>query len=270
MPGASSPADELTTLTALLDAAPSLAWQRTFITRSEPFKIQRQLDDVRLIGSHINLVGRSRHLRTMAPAIQGLVIEVSRFCGLRDRTTTQAPGSQVLPASDAVALEPTDVRVSEVALVAKALDTQSLLSEVSRLTGMRFCAIARVTEQRWTACAVHDLLDFGLLPGHDLILETTICNELRQGGKIITFNDASTDACFSHHHTPRIYGFRSYISVPVVLHDGTLFGTLCALDPEPARLDEDTITQIAALASSVADRLSTALKPAPLPAVESL
>jgi signal transduction histidine kinase len=39
------------------------------------------------------------------------------------------------------------------------------------------------------------------------------------------------------HLTPAMYGFRSYISVPIVLPDGSFFGTLCAIDPVPARLN---------------------------------
>jgi len=33
-----------------------------------------------------------------------------------------------------------------------------------------------------------------------------------------------------------MYGFQSYISVPIASADGTIFGTLCAIDPRPARL----------------------------------
>src|SRR6202166_1350117 len=35
---------------------------------------------------------------------------------------------------------------------------------------------------------------------------------------------------------PAMYGFQSYISVPIILSDGSFFGTLCAIDPRPARL----------------------------------
>jgi signal transduction histidine kinase len=33
-----------------------------------------------------------------------------------------------------------------------------------------------------------------------------------------------------------MYGFQSYISMPIILADGSFFGTLCAIDPRPARL----------------------------------
>jgi K+-sensing histidine kinase KdpD len=38
-----------------------------------------------------------------------------------------------------------------------------------------------------------------------------------------------------------MYGFQSYISVPITLADGTIFGALCAIDPRPARL-KDPVT----------------------------
>ena len=33
-----------------------------------------------------------------------------------------------------------------------------------------------------------------------------------------------------------MYGFQSYISMPIFRRDGTFFGTLCAIDPRPAEL----------------------------------
>jgi signal transduction histidine kinase len=34
-----------------------------------------------------------------------------------------------------------------------------------------------------------------------------------------------------------MYGFQSYISMPIKYADGSIFGTLCAIDPRPARID---------------------------------
>jgi signal transduction histidine kinase len=33
-----------------------------------------------------------------------------------------------------------------------------------------------------------------------------------------------------------MYGFQSYISMPIIRRDGSMFGTLCAIDPKPHRL----------------------------------
>ena len=58
----------------------------------------------------------------------------------------------------------------------------TILEVVCRTTGMGFAAVARVTEERWIACAVRDDIEFGLQPGGELKLETTICHEIRQAG----------------------------------------------------------------------------------------
>jgi len=111
-----------------------------------------------------------------------------------------------------------------------------ILEVVCRSTGLGFAAVARVTEQRWVACAVRDEISLGLRPGGELKIETTLCNEVRHSGRLVVFDDASEETAFSDHPTPKMYGFRSYISVPIRRTDGSFFGTLCALDPGPARV----------------------------------
>lgn len=116
-----------------------------------------------------------------------------------------------------------------------------LLEVICRTTGMGFAAIARVTDDRWVACQVLDKISFGLKPGDELKLETTICNEIRQSHKAVIIDEVSKDELFSNHHTPAMYGFQSYISVPIYRQDTTFFGTLCAIDPKPAKLNNPQI-----------------------------
>ena len=40
---------------------------------------------------------------------------------------------------------------------------------------MGFAAVARVTEHRWIVCSVKDEIAFGLQPGIEVKVETTIC-----------------------------------------------------------------------------------------------
>ena len=108
-------------------------------------------------------------------------------------------------------------------------------------TGMRFAVVARVTQDTWTACAVRDEIDFGLKAGSELPLKTTICDEIRACGNAIIIDHVSEDPRFRTHHTPKLYGFESYISVPIVRTDGEFFGTLCALDPLPAKVSDPKI-----------------------------
>ncbi len=117
----------------------------------------------------------------------------------------------------------------------------TILDVVCRVTGMGFAAIARVTEDRWIACGVRDEIGFGLKPGGELEVETTICQEIRRQGEPVVINDVARDGVYSGHPTPARYGFQSYISVPIVLPDGSFFGTLCAIDPAPRALDTPEI-----------------------------
>jgi signal transduction histidine kinase len=126
----------------------------------------------------------------------------------------------------------TDVEaISRIPIVPK------LLEVICRTTGMGFAAIARVTEDRWVTCSVRDEILFGLEPGGELQVETTICHEIRQSGKAVVIDHVEKDAAFCVHPTPAMYGFQSYISVPIIRKDGSFFGTLCAIDPKPARLN---------------------------------
>jgi signal transduction histidine kinase len=113
----------------------------------------------------------------------------------------------------------------------------SILEVICRVTGMGFAAVARVTEDRWVACAVKDDIAFGLQPGGELKVETTICNEIRQSKQAVVIDHVAEDAAFCRHPTPALYGFQSYISVPILRSNGTFFGTLCAIDPRPITLN---------------------------------
>src|SRR5688572_29860669 len=131
-----------------------------------------------------------------------------------------------------------------------------ILEVVCRATGMGFAAVARVTEERWIACAVRDEIAFGLEPGGELRVETTICNEIRQHGQLVVIDDVAGDDLFCRHPTPQLYGFRSYISVPIIVRDGRFFGTLCAIDPRPARVNtRETISMFTLFAQLIAFHL---------------
>jgi transcriptional regulator with XRE-family HTH domain len=116
-----------------------------------------------------------------------------------------------------------------------------LLEIVCKTTGMGFAAVARVTDDKWIACAVRDEISFGLEPGGELKLETTICNEIRINQKAVIIDYVDEDSNFAQHPTPAMYGFQSYISIPIMLTDGTFFGTLCAIDPKPAKLNNPQV-----------------------------
>ncbi|WP_316847326.1 GAF domain-containing sensor histidine kinase [Pedobacter psychrodurus] len=137
---------------------------------------------------------------------------------------------------------PEKLILADIEAIGKIPAVANILEIVCRTTGMGFAAVARVTSDKWIVCAVLDEIDFGLGVGGELTLETTICNEIRQHHQSVVIDHVSEDPDFAHHHTPLMYGFQSYISVPIKLKNGEFFGTLCAIDPKPAKLKNPTVT----------------------------
>lgn len=123
----------------------------------------------------------------------------------------------------------------DVAAIARISAVPTILKVISETTGLRLALVARVTETEWTALATLDRMDFGLRAGDHLDVATTLCREVRASHEPIVIEHASQEPGFCGHPTPRLYGFESYIAVPI-FRDGDYFGNVCALDSRPAPL----------------------------------
>ena len=141
----------------------------------------------------------------------------------------------------------------DVASVGRLDVVPTILEVICRTTGLGFSAVARVTDKRWIACAVRDEIAFGLKPGGELQVETTICDEIRDTGRLVAIDHVAEDEAYCGHPTPKMYGFQSYISVPIRLNDGQFFGTLCGIDPRPRRVStRETIAMFELFANLIA------------------
>jgi signal transduction histidine kinase len=150
---------------------------------------------------------------------------------------------------------------ADINAIANIAAVPTILNVICRVTGMGFAAVARVTEDRWVCLAVNDEISFGLSPGGELKVETTICHEVRQGREMVVIDHVSEDKTYCGHPTPKIYGFESYISVPIFLKDGSFFGTLCAIDPKPANLNNPgVIGMFQVFAGLIATQLEAGLR----------
>jgi signal transduction histidine kinase len=132
----------------------------------------------------------------------------------------------------------------DIAAIGRIDAVPALLRVICETTGMGFAAVARVTDGSWTACAVQDDIEFGLKPGGQLDVHTTLCKEVRELRVPVVIDKASDDPVYFDHHTPRLYKIESYISVPIVLGGGDYFGNLCAIDPRPARVSEPRVVSL--------------------------
>jgi signal transduction histidine kinase len=143
---------------------------------------------------------------------------------------------------------------ADIAAIQSIESVPTILETVAAITGLRFVCVARVTGDSWTTCAVLDRLEFGLKVGDGLDLTTTLCEEVRDTGVTVVIDNVSTDERYRDHHTPRIYGFQSYISVPLFRPNGDYFGTLCGLDPVAAKLSVPAVMDSMALFSQLISR----------------
>lgn len=131
----------------------------------------------------------------------------------------------------------------------------AILEVVCTTTGMGFAAVAHVTAERWVTCQALDHIGFGLKPGDELEVETTLCHEIRQSREPVIIEEVSKDPTYCDHHTPRLYQFQSYISLPIHLPNGEFFGTLCAIDPQPAKFTPQVIGMFKLFADLIAFHL---------------
>lgn len=132
----------------------------------------------------------------------------------------------------------------------------TILEVICSTTGMGYAVVARVTKDRWIACAVNDKINFGLGIGGELQVETTLCHQVMEFHKTVAIDHVSEDPIYSDHHTPKMYGLQSYISIPLILKNGDFFGTLCAIDPKPAFVNnEKTINTFKLFADLIAFNL---------------
>lgn len=113
----------------------------------------------------------------------------------------------------------------------------AILDVICKTTGMGFAAIARVTDRRWIACLVLDNINLDIKSGDELRVGATMCHTVRESCEPVVIQHAAEDEIYSGHPAPKIYGFQSCVSVPIILADGEFFGTLCAMDPRPAHLN---------------------------------
>ena len=112
-----------------------------------------------------------------------------------------------------------------------------ILEVCCRTTGMGFAAVARVTEDRWVACAVRDEISFGLTPGGELKVETTICTRSGRAARPSSSTASPRTRPFAVTRRRRCTASKA-TSRCRSSADGSFFGTLCAIDPRPAQAQE--------------------------------
>jgi signal transduction histidine kinase len=117
----------------------------------------------------------------------------------------------------------------------------TILRVLRRSLGLRIVLVTKLIDGQIVACAALDDAGYGLQAGDRLTTTSTFCSTVcgcnTGEAAALLISHASADPRFRDHPAPRLYGIESYIAVPLYRPDGTVLGTLCALDPRPTRLN---------------------------------
>lgn len=124
----------------------------------------------------------------------------------------------------------------DITAIARIGAVPTILRTIRESTGLRFTLVARVLPDRWIACAVHDEIEFGLGVRGELDVATTLCSRVRDTLQPVIIDHVEADPVYCEHPTPKMYGFESYIAVPIFRRNGAYFGNICGLDPLPRQL----------------------------------
>ena len=126
---------------------------------------------------------------------------------------------------------------ADVEAIARIPAVPTILDVVCRTTGMGFAAVARVTEDRWIVCSVKDEIAFGLQPGGELKVETTICHEVRERRDPVIINHAARTKSTASILPQSCMASRATSRSRSSCRTARFFGTLCAIDPKPRMLN---------------------------------
>lgn len=145
--------------------------------------------------------------------------------------------------------------VEELNAIAEIEATTNILKLIVRLTGMRFAAIVKFCEKEWVACSVNDEICLGIKDGERFPLEHSMCSNLLTEPSNLVVGCVSQNPVHRGNVASQRFGFESSISIPIFLRDNSLFGSLCVLDPDADRLEEqeaiDVLVIFAKLVGSI-------------------
>lgn len=148
---------------------------------------------------------------------------------------------------------PTGSIADDIAAIQRIAVIPSILEVVCQVTGMGVSMIARVTEEKWIACAVRDQIAYGAPVGTEVDLSTALSSDVRAHRRPFLIENVAEDPIYRDHPAPRIHRFQSCISVPIICGNDDFFGTITVIDPAPTRLsNSDSIVSLNLLARLIA------------------
>ncbi|MFD2216022.1 GAF domain-containing SpoIIE family protein phosphatase [Metabacillus endolithicus] len=135
-----------------------------------------------------------------------------------------------------------------------ALNVMQLMSET--ITARSFF-VATTRNNRFKILEKFNLEGGCPIPSHvDEPVEMSYCHIVANNRKPLLVKDAENKEPFKSMAVTDAFSIGSYAGVPIYMQDGSVFGTLCALDPIPNRLREEDISVLEMFASFISNTIS--------------
>lgn len=121
-----------------------------------------------------------------------------------------------------------------------------ILRLAKEVTGLRFAAVAKVTDSQWIAVAVADSAHLDIRPGDERPVASTLCNEVRLRRRSLVYGEGMQKLQYAGYAALirlEQRGLHSHISVPIITADGRFVGTLCGIDPLPVVVEKINVVE---------------------------
>lgn len=118
---------------------------------------------------------------------------------------------------------------------------ETTLRIAAQLVGVRSAFVAQLTSESMEVLGAWDDNGCGIRSGGTEPLEETFCQYVRATGAPVVIPLAAIDPRVRNVATRTTYQIGAYVGVPLTVADGSLFGTLCMLDPEPREFTDDHV-----------------------------
>lgn len=117
---------------------------------------------------------------------------------------------------------------------------REVLSFLRQRLGFDLWMVTRANGDDWTVLHCEDH-GYEVQPGSVLRWSDSFCSEMVNGNGPRIAPDAQLVPCYAVAPIREQLTIHSYIGVPLLLSDGSLFGTLCAIDPncQPEKIKDD-------------------------------
>ncbi|MGY3176502.1 diguanylate cyclase [Pseudomonas sp. TE12234] len=117
---------------------------------------------------------------------------------------------------------------------------REVLAFLRRRLGFNLWMVTRTENDDWTVLHIEDQ-SYGVHPGQVFNWSDSFCSQMVKGNGPRIAPNSETVAAYASAPIGKQLKIRAYIGVPLLLSDGSLFGTLCAVHPEPmpAKIEED-------------------------------